>query len=102
MFVSTSLYEGFGLTALEAAAVGTPVVVTNRGAFPEFLTGVGEIVEPEVEPIAMAISAALVSGKKGRRLLSPQAFSWEMVADKYLSLFNRLRNTTTWLSEGHA
>src|SRR5207249_8318392 len=35
VFVSASLYEGFGLPALEALALGTPVVVTDCGAFPE-------------------------------------------------------------------
>lgn len=35
LFASTSLYEGFGFTPLEAMACGIPVVVSNTSAFPE-------------------------------------------------------------------
>ncbi len=34
-FVSISLYEGFGLPALEAMTSGTPSVLSNLGAYPE-------------------------------------------------------------------
>lgn len=34
-FINPSLYEGFGLTMLEAMACGTPVIGSNRGAFPK-------------------------------------------------------------------
>ena len=33
-----SLYEGFGMTALEAVAAGAPVLAPRRGPFPEFLS----------------------------------------------------------------
>lgn len=34
-FISISLYEGFGLPALEAITAGTPCVLSNLGAYPE-------------------------------------------------------------------
>lgn len=34
-FISLSLYEGFGLPALEAMTSGTPSVLSNLGAYPE-------------------------------------------------------------------
>ncbi len=37
VFVSTSIYEPFGLTTLEAMACGTPVVVSHLGGAPEFV-----------------------------------------------------------------
>lgn len=59
MFVSASLYEGFGLPALEALAIGTPVLVTNKGSFPEIVGNKGWIVEPEAEALAEALLRVL-------------------------------------------
>ena len=54
-FVTASLYEGFGLPVLEAAASGCPVIVTNRGALPEIAPASARIVEPTVEDLADAL-----------------------------------------------
>ena len=40
-----SLYEGFGLPALEAMACGTPVLVSNRGSLPEIVDDAAVVVE---------------------------------------------------------
>lgn len=42
-----SRYEGFGLPALEAMAVGTPVVVSDRGALPETVGNAGVVLPLE-------------------------------------------------------
>jgi glycosyltransferase involved in cell wall biosynthesis len=53
--VVPSLYEGFGLPAVESMACGTPVVATDAGALPEVLrlTGGGLLV-PRDDPGALA------------------------------------------------
>ncbi len=45
-FVSTSRGEGFGLTLLEAAACGIPIVAQNVSAIPEVVGPGGILVEP--------------------------------------------------------
>lgn len=46
IFVSTSRGEGFGLTLLEAAACGIPIVAQNVSAIPEVVGPGGILVEP--------------------------------------------------------
>ncbi len=52
-FVYPSLYEGFGLTVLEAMACGVPVVTSNTTSLPE-VAGDAAILVPPEEPEAIA------------------------------------------------
>lgn len=45
-FVSLSLYEGFGLPAVEAMTAGTPAVLSNLGAYPEIAEDAALFVYP--------------------------------------------------------
>ena len=54
-----SLYEGFGITALEAMACGAPVVVSDRGALPEVVAHAGLVVAPTPAGLADGLAAAI-------------------------------------------
>lgn len=94
VFVTASLYEGFGLPALEAMAVGTPVVVTNCGALPEIVGAAGTIVPPVGAALAAAVEHAL-SGRNENVLRSQASlFSWTRAAQRYLELFKLLADSS--------
>ncbi|MEL6927857.1 MAG: glycosyltransferase family 1 protein [Cyanobacteria bacterium J06600_6] len=56
VLLAPSLYEGFGLTVLEAMACGTPTIAANASSLPEVVGDAGILVEPlDVKAIADAI-----------------------------------------------
>jgi len=63
--VMPSLYEGFGLPALEAMACGTPVVVARAGPLPEVVGDAGVYCDPlDVDSIAHAIRTVVEAPEK--------------------------------------
>lgn len=47
LYVHPSLYEGFGLTVLEAMAMGAPVITSNTSSLPEVAGDAGLLVDPK-------------------------------------------------------
>lgn len=84
--VYPSIYEGFGLPALEACATGVPVVAGRVGSLPEVLEDIPLWCNPfEVNSIAEAIENALARNRtddlpsRARSLAAK--FTWERTAD---------------------
>lgn len=67
--VCPSLYEGFGITPLEAMARNCPVVCSNGGSTPEVVGDAGEFFDPEdTSAIASAIKNVVCSDKRSAEL----------------------------------
>ncbi len=106
--VFPSLYEPFGIVALEAMAAHCPVIVSDVG-------GLGEVVEDgetglKVEPgrvdlLAQAILKSLHNRKQAYAMaaqaftLVEQEYSWSQIARATMELYQdviRLRQNTVW------
>ncbi len=88
-----SHYEGFGLTALEAMACGTPVVAANRSSVPEVVGGAGVLVDPD-DPASIAdgLCRALEDSVLRDRLriegpARAAGFTWQRTAEIALSVY---------------
>jgi glycosyltransferase involved in cell wall biosynthesis len=81
-----SLYEGFGLPALEAMACGTPVVASNAGALPETTGGAAILLNPDDAGGFADALERLATDQSHRERMSERAkerarpFTWERTA----------------------
>ena len=75
VLVLPSFEEGFGLPALEAMAIGVPVVASNRGSLPEVLEGAGLLFDPDDEAALAAGIERMVSTARWRTTRSSSACS---------------------------
>ena len=85
-FVFPSLYEGFGLPALEAMACGTPVIASNTSSLPEVVGDAGLLIDPRDQDglchamLNVLNDAALRRSLHGKGRERALAFSWKKCA----------------------
>lgn len=94
--VVPSLWEGFGLPALEAMASGTPVIAAARGALPEVIGDAGLLFDPDAPEALSATLDRAVSDPELRADLArrgesrAQRFSWRETARATLGVYREI------------
>lgn len=98
LFVSSSRWEGFGLTVTEAMAVGTPVVATDVGSIPELIDNRvnGLMVSPgSHQALAQAILEIISDGELRKRIAANgrskccETFSWCVAAQQTVKEYEK-------------
>ena len=102
VLVVPSLFEGFGLPAIEALASGTPIVASDAGALPEVIrnAGAGRLVPPaRPRELAAGITDVLASWDEEHRLALAarerieRRFGWSEVARRTAEVYARVCGT---------
>lgn len=98
--VVPSLYEPFGIVALEAAAVGTALIVSDVGGLAEIVTdGATGLTVPVNKPgaLAAAITAVLADPAAAQtraaalRARLPEIYSWGRIAQRTIEVYRAAR-----------
>ena len=93
LYVTPSLYEGFGFPVLEAMACGTPAVCAKAGSVPEIVGAAGVQVAPcDVETLASTVVALLRDSERRSQLsLSGQrnaaGFTWSASVERTKAVY---------------
>ena len=87
VFALPSAGESFGMAAAEAAAAGTPVIVTDRCGVAEFMGGDGASSSYDVDALHAAVAGVLGDAGAQERLseggrAAAAALSWRVVVER--------------------
>jgi glycosyltransferase involved in cell wall biosynthesis len=95
LFVSPSLYEGFGLPPLEAMSFSCPVLASSTASIPEICGDAALYFNPEISGdlergLRDALNAADRGGHIARGLERVQRYNWKTNADETLRVYEDL------------
>ena len=95
VFVYPSVYEGFGLPALEAMACGTPVIVSNASSLPEVVGDAGAQVDPhDTAQLAETLAEILQSSRRREQMAAAglrraASFTWDKAAEQIMRVYRQ-------------
>ncbi|WP_235355044.1 glycosyltransferase family 4 protein [Aliterella atlantica] len=96
VLVSPSLFEGFGMTLLEAMACGTPAITSNVSSMPEVVGDSGLLVDPNsVQAIADAVlrlykDRTLYTDLVNKGFARVKPFTWQNTAEQVATIYEKL------------
>jgi len=96
-FVMPSLYEGFGMTALEAFATKTPAILSNVASLPEIAGDGAYLINPIDTAqltdaiVKFATDPALRESYVEKGLEQAKKFDWEKTARETLDIYKSLK-----------
>jgi MMP alpha-(1->4)-mannosyltransferase len=98
MMVMPSLFEGFGLPALESMACGLPLITTTAGALPEVADKKISVLVPPRDSKAIIDAVLEIGGKQSTLLQMSERgrdravskFSWDLAAEMVLSQYHEI------------
>jgi glycosyltransferase involved in cell wall biosynthesis len=91
-----SIYEGFGLSPLEAMGAGVAVVAARAGALPETLGDAAELVDPaDIDELAAALDRVVHDDQLRRALVDRgcrrvERYRWPQIAPRFVELYTSL------------
>ncbi len=92
-YVQPSLYEGFGLTLLEAFSCGTPVISSNRGSLSEVGGDAAVYFDPTNRDQFVSLLKEVISNKSIQNKLSKlgfsriEKFSWDKTIEETVKVY---------------
>ncbi|EKE12026.1 MAG: group 1 glycosyl transferase [uncultured bacterium] len=96
-FVMPSLYEGFGMTVLEAFATETPAIISRVASLPELAGEAAHFVNP-MDTAELAQALTLFAGDeslrgqyKSKGLAQAKKFNWDKAALETLEVYKSLK-----------
>lgn len=101
VLLAPSLYEGFGLTVLEAMACGTPVVTSNVSSLPEVAGDAAILVDPnDSRAMVLAVEGLIRDDRYRHHLIDQglkrvQKFTWINTAKQIAEVYEHVHQSTS-------
>ena len=101
ILLAPSLYEGFGLTILEAMGCGTPTITSNVSSLPEVAGDAAVLVEPmDVAAMVRAVKQIKDDANYRQNLIDKgltrvKEFSWQKTAEQTANFYQQIVNSKT-------